>query len=69
MAVNFDPLTNNLLFVSYVYKTITIYDYINNIEKFKCLHHHDYTGFYLVNNTIYHNSGYNIKTDYFSHGK
>lgn len=69
LAVNFDPVTNYLLFVSYASKTITVYDYINDIVKFKCFHHNDYKGFYLVNNTIYQKSGYNINIDYFSHAK
>ena|GEM_PF-2095660 len=60
MAVNFDPVTNYLLFVSAVYKTIMVYDYQNDIIKFKCNHHGIYRDFYLANNTVFHGSGYNL---------
>jgi hypothetical protein len=68
-AVNFDPVTNWLLFVSYNSKTITVYDYEHNLVKFNCLHHSDFSEFYLANRTIYHTSGYNMSTNYIFHAK
>lgn len=58
IPVNFDPVTNNLLFVSTVTNKITIYDYQNDVVKFTCNHHGIYTDFYLADNIIVHNSGY-----------
>ena len=58
MAVNFDPVTNYLMLVSTVYNTITVYDYQNDIIKFRCNHHNSYTDFYLANNIIFNNTGY-----------
>jgi hypothetical protein len=62
MAVNFDPVTNYLMLVSTVYNTITIYDYQNDLIKFKCNHHNSYTDFYLANNLIFHNAGFYLNT-------
>lgn len=69
MAVNFDPVTNYLLFVSYSSKTVTVYDYEHNTVMFKCLHHDYFTAFYLANNTIYHSSGYTMNTNYIFNAK
>jgi hypothetical protein len=60
MAVNFDPVTNYLLFVSYTYKTMTVYDYEHNIIKYKCNHHGYFKDFYLANNTVFQKEGYNM---------
>lgn len=68
-AANFDPVTNNLFFVSSISKTMTVYDYIHDIVKFKCLHHDSFAAFYLANNTIYHTSGYSLNTNYIFHAK
>jgi hypothetical protein len=64
MAVNFDPVTNDLMLVSSVTKAITIYDYLNNVEKFRCMHHGNYREFYLANSTIFHSSGYYLDKNY-----
>lgn len=64
LAVNFDPITNDLLMVSTVTKKITVYDYVNNIIKFQCMHHSNYKELYLANGTVYHKSGYYINKDY-----
>jgi hypothetical protein len=58
IPVNFDPITNYLLFVSTSANRITVYDYLNDVIKFSCNHHGLYTDFYLANNIIIHNSGY-----------
>jgi hypothetical protein len=68
-AVNFDPVTNYLLFVSSLSKTVTVYDYEHDVIKFKCMHHDSFPAFYLANNTIYHNSGYSLNTNYVFHAK
>ena len=68
-AVNFDPVTNYLLFVSSVSKTVTVYDYEHDLVKFRCMHHDSFPAFYLANNTIYHNSGYCLSTNYNFNGK
>ena len=62
-AVNFDPATNYLLFVSDLYKTITVYDWENNIVKFTCNHHAAYSQFYLGNNSVFHWGGYKINAN------
>jgi hypothetical protein len=63
-AANFDPVTNYLLFVSSLSKTMTVYDYQHDIVKFRCFHHDAFAAFYLANNTIYHTSGYSLNTNY-----
>jgi hypothetical protein len=68
-AVNFDPVTNYLLFVSSIAKTVTVYDYEHDLVIFKCMHHDDFKAFYLANNTVYHTSGYNMNTNYIFNAK
>ena len=60
MGVNFDPVTGYLLYVSATYGTVTVYDYQNGLIKFKCNHHGYFDEFYLANNTIFHQEGYNL---------
>jgi len=60
MAVNFDPVTGNLLFVSGIYNTIMVYNYEQDSLYFTCNHHGVYTDFYLAKNTIFHGDGYHL---------
>jgi hypothetical protein len=67
MGVNFDPVTGYLLFVSSTFGTITVYDYQNAVIKFKMNQHAQFYQFYLANNTIFHQEGYNLNIS--SYGK
>jgi len=59
--VNFDPVTNCILFVSNRYNTLTVYDYKSGHIKYSGPHHGYFDEFYLGKNRIFHSSGYNIK--------
>lgn len=61
--VNFDPVTNYILFVSHRYNSLTVYDYKTGQVKFKRSHHGYYDEFYLGKNRIFHSGGYNIIID------
>jgi hypothetical protein len=65
MAVNFDPVTNNLLFVSQEYNSITVYNYEQDSIYFKCRHNASYRDFYLARDNIFFGHGYyvNIKSN------
>jgi hypothetical protein len=60
MAVNFDPVTNNLLFVSARYNTITVYNYQQDSVYYHCNHHGLFNEFYLARNNIFHGDGYHV---------
>jgi len=63
--INFDPVTNNLLLVSYSQKKIFVYDYDNDVVKLELNHHANPWDFRLLNNYIFFNSGYHLAiTDY-----
>ncbi|MGE5457705.1 MAG: hypothetical protein ACM3RX_05065 [Methanococcaceae archaeon] len=58
--INFDPLTHNLLMVSYSKKKIYVYDYENDVIKFEMNHHGHAYDFKLINNIIFVNAGYHF---------
>lgn len=61
--VNFDPVTNNLLFVSHRYNTLTVYDYKAGQILFVSPHHGYFDEFYLGKNRIIHSGGYYLNID------